>query len=146
MSYEGFEQYLCPKGHTWNMSCFDIEEAICPICKEKAIWENSVDETNGTYDENGNDITGYIELEVLSKEECQCCGKIKEATFKLPPLGKGRRLTYDAPDKPFVPDPAVLTLDWTLAARFAALSYMRWVGANFREVDRIELEIEREKK
>lgn len=60
MSYEGYEEFICPNGHHWGVdaSVFNygnLEEReqayVCPHCKEKAKYACSVDETNG-YNEN----------------------------------------------------------------------------------------------
>lgn len=51
MSYEGYIQALCEKGH-YNQfpdrMDFDLEsEGSCQICGGKIVWVNSVDDTNG---------------------------------------------------------------------------------------------------
>lgn len=51
MSYEGFIQALCEKGHYNQFEDrmdFDPEAyGSCRICKSKIAWVNSVDDTNG---------------------------------------------------------------------------------------------------
>lgn len=54
MSYEGYERYLCRKGHTWCVDAMEIlyvwlegdynDQPKCPTCEEPAIWARSVDE------------------------------------------------------------------------------------------------------
>ncbi len=46
MSYEGYIQFLCPKGHLTVVDAFDHPER-CSRCNELFIWSHSVDLTNG---------------------------------------------------------------------------------------------------
>jgi len=81
MSYEGFIQVLCKNGHYHGIDCYELpifstEEGqdwypdqpvwTCPICGSNAFWTNNVDVTNGSFDEDGNRIDGYVEIQ---KEE-----------------------------------------------------------------------------
>ncbi len=97
LSYEGYSQLLCQKGHIWNVGCNEMPNLMyeeprnmkCPFCKKKAIWENMVDETNGSWDEvDGHRIDGFVKLKVKSKTsgECSACGKehICEITYEIP--------------------------------------------------------------
>lgn len=87
MSYEGYSQFLCKKGHYWTVDCYLVEclleKNMCPICHQPAIWENMVDETNGSYEDNIR-IDGYVELEVKNKKICECCKRVLETTYKIP--------------------------------------------------------------
>ena len=48
MSYEGYVEYLCEKGHHWAVdSVYDEYDDTCPRCNQKASWSHDVDETNG---------------------------------------------------------------------------------------------------
>ena len=88
MSFEGYYQFWCPKGHYWSI-CSDVvhaeeERVLCPVCFEFALYANLVDNTN--YDNDG-----FIETEVISKGTlCQCsCGNVhikkgEEPVYKLP--------------------------------------------------------------
>lgn len=95
MSYEGYEQYICKNGHYWCEDALTVmyaEDSVrCPKCKEKPIWENSVNTTNGSYD-NGKRIDGYVALKPHKTKTCKCCGTVLEQLFK-PPKGKGRSYT-----------------------------------------------------
>ena len=88
MSYEGFSQYLCIKGHHWTEDCmstgFELKDNKCPYCGESAVWENMVNVTNGSYDDDGKRIDGYIELEIATQECCHECKHIIETTYKIP--------------------------------------------------------------
>jgi hypothetical protein len=100
MSYEGYVQLLCPKGHLWNVDCYQEDELahldaelkqenkppvnlVCPFCKQPPMWRNGVDETNG-------DAYGYIELEVDKPSvicKCDKCGiehTVDPETYKIP--------------------------------------------------------------
>jgi hypothetical protein len=100
MSYEGYDQVLCEKGHLSSFDCFDEGWMFNPICHcgAKLVWYNPVNETNGSFEEDENGIEtdiridGYIELEVLEKgKRCEHCGMTGEATYKIP-QGKGHKV------------------------------------------------------
>lgn len=92
MSYEGYSQFLDKVGHYWTIDCNiegdNIGDNKCPICKEKAVWRNMVNTTNGSWDDEGNRIDGYIELKVKKKISglCSCCGKehVCEINYHIP--------------------------------------------------------------
>ena len=99
MSYEGYDQFLCKKGHYWTKQLEinwdggnEIEK--CPNCGEEAVWENGVNITNGSF-EDGNRIDGSVELKIKSQTSgvCYTCGEkhICETTYEIP-KSKGRRL------------------------------------------------------
>lgn len=84
MSYEGYSQFLCSKGHYWTKDCYSVHgNELCPICGERFVWENMVDETNGCY-ENSIRIDGYVALEEKNKKVCEHCNSILEITYKIP--------------------------------------------------------------
>lgn len=91
MSYEGFEQHICEKGHYFEvdaMETFMGGDVHCE-CGAKSAWENSVDETNC-------EGVGYIPYEELKARflrmqpgTCTCdkCGhkhKLGEDEFYIP--------------------------------------------------------------
>lgn len=84
MSYEGYRQYLCPTGHYWTVDCYEVDDRNCPVCGRLECWHNSVDTTNGSWDEEGNRIDGYISLELFEEVVCSCCGHVKEIRYKIP--------------------------------------------------------------
>ena len=108
MSYEGYDQVLCEKGHLSSFDCFDEGWMFNPICHcgAKLVWYNPVNETNGSFEEDENGIEtdiridGYIELEVLEKgKRCEHCGMTGEATYKIP-QGKGHKVQSRAQPLP----------------------------------------------
>ncbi len=96
ISYEGFSQFLCKKGHTWNVNCYELpnlqyEEPVkqkCPTCGEEEVWENMVNLTNGSWDDDGTRIDGYVELKQKIKRSgiCSACGKehVCEVNYEIP--------------------------------------------------------------
>lgn len=86
MSYEGYSQFLCERGHYWTLDCWEINVSnpICPKCKRKAIWSNSVDITNGSFDEDGKRIDNYKELKIVSEIKCKHCKSVLETRYKIP--------------------------------------------------------------
>jgi len=73
MSYEGYSQFLCKKGHYWTEDCYlaDKENCKCPICFGSVDWENQVNITNGSF-EDGERIDGFVELKIKSEISGQC--------------------------------------------------------------------------
>jgi len=72
MSYEGTDEYLCPKGHYWTEDCWTEHDQCCPYCGEKKVWTHHINETNGVqFDRNGTPMeeTVHANLEVIGKEE-----------------------------------------------------------------------------
>lgn len=99
MSYEGFVQYLTDKGHYFTLDAYD-EEADTYLQKELPgeviVWKNHVDQTNGSQDEHGNNIDGFIELERVGPQRtavCKHCGRYDMIfVYKLPPPDQGHHI------------------------------------------------------
>lgn len=52
MSYSGFYQYLCARGHydcEDAFTCRDLKDWRCPTCGGELAWWNSVNTTNGSF-------------------------------------------------------------------------------------------------
>ena len=85
MSYEGYSQFWCKKGHYWTKDCEELpnlmyEENVkqkCPICKGEEVFENMVNVTNGSGDDDGTRIDNWIEPEMdkLNISVCPECRK-----------------------------------------------------------------------
>jgi len=101
MSYEGYVQCLCAKGHHWNLDCYQEDELgymdealkkegklpvhlLCPVCKSPVAWRNGVDQTNC-------DEHGYVALEIDKPAvicKCDKCGiehVVEPPVYKIPP-------------------------------------------------------------
>ena len=73
MSFEGYYQVLCKRGHASVRGLYDFDEAdwFCSrpiegdVCGEKQVWWNLVDETNAR--EN------YVELEEITPRVTKTC-------------------------------------------------------------------------
>ena len=98
MSYEGYSQFLCKKGHQWTVDAHLLmhggeDEVRCPKCGGRPAWENMVNLTNGSFDEDDNRIDNYVELKIKSETSgfCSSCGKkhICDVTYQIPE-DKGR--------------------------------------------------------
>lgn len=92
MSYEGYEQYLCAKGHLRIVDCNMDDDSPCD-CGEPMVWHNSVDTTNGSFDDEGDQIDGCVDLEVEEKHVCICssCGNehhMEPIQYKIPIIGR----------------------------------------------------------
>lgn len=94
MSYEGYSRFICKNGHLWNIDAhllmYDEDKQLCPKCGEPEVWENSVDLTNGSFDDEENRIDGFIELKVKKEISgiCSECGEkhICERLYEIPKL------------------------------------------------------------
>lgn len=81
MSFEGYYQVLCKKGHLTNHNChmFDHGDS-CSICGEEIEIANLVDETNGESD-------GYMYFDKIEEKKCEHCNTVLEEIYK-PTKGK----------------------------------------------------------
>ena len=92
MSWEGYGQALCKKGHMYVVQAYGDESAGCDVCGEPQAWIHWVDETNGCYCEEGkSDCPAHaLELEVKTPAVYKTCGACKHselvshATYKIP--------------------------------------------------------------
>lgn len=82
MSYEGYVQSLCAKGHYSIADCW--EDPKCDDCDSPIVWTNSVDQTN-------DDDVGYIEMDfwILEKALNEVCNlghyhQVRPAIYKIP--------------------------------------------------------------
>jgi len=80
MSYEGFSQTICHRGHYNEKDCRD-EDETCPDCGAGFAWSNGVDETNFM------DV-GFIEIEpfLIGTDE------MGEELFRVPTGEETRKL------------------------------------------------------
>ncbi len=91
MSYEGYSQFLCKNGHYWTEDAYTIDTygvKLCSKCKQPFVWENMVDVTNGSFDDDGTRIDRFIELKPKSETSgvCSACGEkhICNKTYYIP--------------------------------------------------------------
>jgi hypothetical protein len=88
MSFEGYFQLICKKGHYYTEGLWGAEEkALCYNCGSQPAWWNLVDTTNGDVDDEGNIISGYIKLEQEKEIRCDKCNSCLEVTYKIPDEG-----------------------------------------------------------
>lgn len=92
MSYEGYSQFLCKYGHYWTKDCYQVDEYTHEFCPygHPAVWENMVNVTNGSFEGNER-IDGYVELEIVSTQECKTCGAISDVRYKIPKRKKSQK-------------------------------------------------------
>lgn len=69
MSYEGFEEYLCEKGHYNTRDVYGDEFTACPVCDSKLIYWHPVDQTNGVVP--GDSDTVWAPLNTKGHEEVE---------------------------------------------------------------------------
>lgn len=97
MSYEGYTEYLCAKGHYWNADCY-ADAGDCPECGGVYIWRGQVDLTNGTDYETGEGVSRLDTGELIIKtravcETCPACGierTVSPATYHIPGQKPGK--------------------------------------------------------
>lgn len=88
MSWEGYYQHLCEKGHYWEKAAvYQDEDEECSICKSKVVWTNTVNTTNGSF-ERSKRVDGYVKLKKKSQRVCSECQSVLEVIYCIP---KGRR-------------------------------------------------------
>lgn len=94
MSYEGYEQLICDKGHYYVASCWD-EKPKCLDCGSAVIaWHNSVDDTN--CDDWGIIPEEQIEALVIEPAVYETCNLehphlISPAVYRIPREGELQR-------------------------------------------------------
>lgn len=92
MSWEGFYQALCEKGHEYQIDGLDDgNDGKCPCGAECVFW-NLVDQTN---DDGAKDYLALVEKEPATLCTCEGCGNrhlLTRATFHIPEEGKGHRV------------------------------------------------------
>ena len=98
MSYEGYEQHICAKGHRFDTDCghmFDHREDKCH-CGAKSVFCNSVDDTNcisfGIIPESEWE---KLQLTPAKQQTCNLghVHVVEEATYRVPENG-GRDIQY----------------------------------------------------
>lgn len=86
MSYEGYVEYLCTKGHRSCNDAYEDDLQACPRCGGELVWHHAVDQTNGVeYDENGipDPHTIHWPLEQIGEETETIVQKIP--LYRIPP-------------------------------------------------------------
>lgn len=82
MSFEGYDRFLCKNGHLWELdiykTMYDDEKQKCPICKEKEIWNEMIDETNG----DGSPTK--LKINKKKSKICEHCNTVLEAVYMMP--------------------------------------------------------------
>lgn len=97
MSYEGYEDRLCKNGHHWQKDVHGGHN-VCPHCRKKAVWANSVDQTNC---EDVGLITpkGWESL-LIQPEKTETCGHcnhtktIEPARYRIPSEEEMKKLRH----------------------------------------------------
>jgi len=80
MSWEGWVQLVCERGHSHACDGYEFEFVQeyweCPDCGAGLAWYNVVDVTNGSFDDDDNRIDGYVQLKIREAHRCECptCG------------------------------------------------------------------------
>lgn len=90
MSWEGYMQLICYNKHYTTADCSykNPETEPCKICKARIVWYNIVDLTNGSFDENGEQIDGFVKLKPIITQKCNSCNSTLSELYEIP-LDKG---------------------------------------------------------
>lgn len=107
MSYEGYNEYLCPEGHRWNMDC-ESENLSCPTCGQEQVWSNSVDNTNCYLDGAiPEEVWKQFEIEPEIEETCNLGHKhvVKSAKYRIPTDNEKAKMRhkYDSETETYIP-------------------------------------------
>ena len=91
MSYEGFEQLLCAKGHLREFDCYEpyLYTDLCS-CGAPYVYRHSVNMTNGIVEDDPSTLRYAFEVDKEAQYiTCNLGHKhcVVEETFKIP---KGR--------------------------------------------------------
>ena len=88
MSWEGYYQLICKNRHYWTEdACYrEISDCFCPECKGRAKYWNQVDLTNGSFDDKGHQIDGYVKMTPKKINRCKTCHHPIETKWKIPKL------------------------------------------------------------
>lgn len=103
MSFEGYYQTLCEKGHA-GAACPYTEDGwehcYLPNCRAKIVWSNRVDQTNGcSHEDYPPEKAGCCPIRLETKEPAKVeicptckhtCKILEEETYKIPE-GRGTR-------------------------------------------------------
>ena len=107
MSYEGYSQFWCAEGHYWIMDCNELllmygeykenKKQKCPVCGKEEVFENMVNITNGSFDDDGKRIDNFIEpkLKSVHKTQCEYCNKehiCKCSIYEIPKEKKNENI------------------------------------------------------
>ena len=97
MGFSGFYQFWCKNSHYWTVDSnepslqYSNEEQKCPICNEVEIFQNIVNQTNGSFDDEKR-IDGFIKPELIDEQKLICpCGNehiCSCSTYKIPEVKK----------------------------------------------------------
>lgn len=96
MSYEGYTQHICEKGHRFDTPCeYDfLEQGSVCHCGAKTAWHNDVDETN--CESYGIVLEQDFQPLRISDALYKTCDlghahMIREAIYRLPKTGELKR-------------------------------------------------------
>jgi hypothetical protein len=88
MSFEGYYQLLCSKGHLTEADVMTIDDNPLKercYCGAEMIYYNLVDTTNGSYDDStGERIDNYVHFKIKQVSMCPTCNHPFETLYKLP--------------------------------------------------------------
>jgi hypothetical protein len=93
MSYEGYTQALCVKGHQNSIDQYE-ERETCHVCQEALVWFHQVDLTNGCMCSDTDNRTGYecpahrMKLEELKPADYKTCPTCHREEMVSPPTYK----------------------------------------------------------
>jgi hypothetical protein len=87
VSYEGYERWLCTRGHLHEFDCYmtpDRDTWQCPVhgCNFECVWIENVDQTN----DGGHPCKLKIAVPEVT-EKCATCGhvaSVERVRYKIP--------------------------------------------------------------
>ena len=71
VSYEGYREYLCAKGHYQCSDAYDDDPEKCARCGERIAYAHSVDQTNGVEEDNPSTMPAPKEQVGFEDEWCK---------------------------------------------------------------------------
>ena len=85
MSYEGYSEWLCEKGHYQTSDAYEDDPTTCRKCGAKLVWSHAVDQTNGElYDDDGKPVPGTHPYPLEKIGETTRRITVKEPIYRIP--------------------------------------------------------------
>lgn len=83
MSYEGYTEYLCERGHFFTRDAYESDPVECDVCKRDVAHFHPVDQTNGVVED---DPTTHPAEKFLIEEEWTERYSYMGTPYKVPVL------------------------------------------------------------
>lgn len=117
MSYEGYTEFMCRKGHAFTKDAYEALPESCGACGDPIVWAREVDVTNGEDPADPGTLPSKLRIKEQAKyETCPTCGHrelTEEALYHVPEdqgrvIPQGEKQGDGRPGMGLVPPPDIL--------------------------------------